>query len=53
MAESRLAIDQAPIVIALENHRSALIWRLVMARPEILAGLSALGFRSPYLDAIA
>lgn len=49
VAESRLAIDQAPIVVALENHRSGLIWRLVMARPEIRAGLAALGFSSPYL----
>jgi hypothetical protein len=48
-AASRLAIDQAPIVVSLENHRSGLIWRLVMARPEVRAGLSALGFRSPYL----
>ena len=48
-AESRLAIDQAPIVVALENHRSGLIWRLVMARPEVRAGLAALGFTSPYL----
>ena len=48
VAESRLAIDQGPIVIGLENHRSGLIWRLVMSRPEIQAGLKALGFRSPY-----
>ena len=53
VAESRLAIDQAPIVVSLENHRSGLIWRLVMARPEIRAGLSALEFRSPYLAASA
>lgn len=53
VAESRLAIDQAPIVVALENHRSGLLWRLFMARPEVRAGLSALGFRSPYLDATA
>ena len=51
VAESRLAIDQAPIVVALENHRSGLIWRLVMARPEIQAGLRALGFASPHLTA--
>ncbi len=49
VAESCLAIDQAPIVIALENHRSGLLWRLVMARPEVRRGLAALGFRSPYL----
>jgi hypothetical protein len=53
VAGSRLAIDQAPIVVSLENHRSGLIWRLVMRRPEIRAGLSALGFCSPYLAAIA
>lgn len=53
VADSRLAIDQAPIVVSLENHRSGLIWRLVMARPEVRAGLSALGFRSPYLAASA
>lgn len=53
VAESRLAIDQGPIVVALENHRSGLIWKLVMARPEVRSGLAALGFRSPYLDASA
>lgn len=50
-AESRLAIDQAPIVIALENHRSGLLWRRFMARPQVQAGLRALGFTSPYLAA--
>ncbi|MFT4012225.1 MAG: glucoamylase family protein [Paracoccus sp. (in: a-proteobacteria)] len=53
VAESRLAIDQAPIVIGLENHRSGLIWRLVSGRPEIRRGLSALGFSAPYLDPVA
>ena len=51
VAEARLAIDQAPIVIGLENHRSGLIWRLVSARPEVRRGLTALGFRAPYLPA--
>ena len=50
VAESRLAIDQAPIVIGLENHRSGLLWRLVSGRPEIRRGLRALGFAAPYLD---
>lgn len=48
VAESRLAIDQAPIVVGLENHRSGLVWRLGMARPEIRRGLRALGFASPH-----
>jgi hypothetical protein len=51
VAESQLANNQGPIVAALENHRSGLIWRLVMARPEVRSGLSALGFSSPYLAA--
>ena len=50
VAESRLAIDQAPIVIGLENHRSGLIWQLVSGRPEIRRGLARLGFRAPYLE---
>ena len=51
VAESRLAIDQAPIVIGLENHRSGLVWRLVSGRPEVRRGLTALGFTAPWLDA--
>ncbi|MFC3169451.1 glucoamylase family protein [Paracoccus fontiphilus] len=50
VAESRLAIDQAPIVMGLENRRSGLLWRLVSGRPEIRRGLRALGFAAPYLD---
>jgi hypothetical protein len=53
VAESRLAIDQGPIVAALENHRSGLIWRLVMSRPEVREGLRALGFSSAWLSAVA
>lgn len=53
VAKSRLAIDQGPIVVGLENHRSGLLWRLGMARPEIRDGLTALGFASPYLAPIA
>lgn len=50
VAESRLAIDQAPIVIGLENYRSGLIWRLVSGRPEIRRGLLSLGFKAPWLQ---
>ncbi|RBO51897.1 beta-glucosidase [Rhodovulum sp. BSW8] len=53
VAESRLAIDQGPIVVGLENHRSGLIWRLVSGRPEIRRGLLRLGCSAPYLAASA
>ncbi len=50
-ARTILAIDQGPIVVMIENHRSALLWKLFMRVPEIQAGLRRLGFTSPWLDA--
>lgn len=50
-AQSHLAIDQGPIVVMIENARSGLLWRLFMSCPEVLRGLSRLGFRSPHLAA--
>ena len=44
VAEGHLAIDQGPIVVMIENHRSALLWRLFMSCPEIRRGLDRLGF---------
>lgn len=48
-AEASLAIDQGPILIMIENYRTGLLWRLMMSCPEILSGLSGLGFTSPWL----
>lgn len=39
-----LAIDQGPIVVMIENYRSALLWNLFMSSPEIRTGLGKLGF---------
>lgn len=39
-----LAIDQGPIVVMIENYRSALLWNLFMSSPEIRTGLEKLGF---------
>lgn len=47
-ASSHLAIDQGPIVVMIENHRSGLLWKLFMSCPEVQAGLKALGFTSPH-----
>ncbi len=43
-ARSYLAIDQGPIILMLENHRSALLWNLFMQDQEVTEGLDALGF---------
>lgn len=44
-----LAIDQGPIVVMMENHRSNLLWNLFMSCPEVKDGLRKLGFDSPHL----
>jgi hypothetical protein len=49
-ADTYLAIDQGPIVVMLENHRSGLLWKLFMSVPEVQQGLRRLGFTSPWLE---
>jgi hypothetical protein len=39
-----LAIDQGPIVVMMENHRTGLLWKLFMSAPEVQTGLKKLGF---------
>ena len=48
-ATSALAIDQGPIIIMIENHRSKLLWNLFMSAPEVKTGMKNLGFASPNL----
>ncbi|HEU5290680.1 MAG TPA: glucoamylase family protein [Cyclobacteriaceae bacterium] len=39
-----LAIDQGPIPVMIENHRTGLLWKLFMNAPEVKSGLDKLGF---------
>lgn len=48
-ANSFLAIDQGPIIVMIENHRSGLLWNLFTSCPEVKAGMTKLGFTAPYL----
>lgn len=43
-ANSYLAIDQGPVVLMIENHRSGLLWNLFMQAPEVQTALEDLGF---------
>jgi hypothetical protein len=52
-ANTWLAIDQGPIVVMIENHRTALLWKLFMSIPEVQLGLKRLDFSSPWLDGSA
>lgn len=45
-----LAIDQGPIVVMIENHRTGLLWELFMSSPEVQEGLEKLDFQSPHLE---
>jgi len=48
-ATSTLAIDQGPVIVMIENHRSGLLWDLFMSCPEVKTGMTALGFQGPNL----
>ncbi|WP_044101912.1 glucoamylase family protein [Neolewinella persica] len=45
-----LGIDQGPIVIQLENHRSGLVWELMKKSPYIRKGLERAGFTGGWLE---
>lgn len=40
-----MGLDQAPIVVMVENYRSGLIWKLFMSNPEIQPMLNKIGFQ--------
>ena len=40
-----MGLNQAPIVVMIENHRTGLVWDRFMANPEIAPALEAIGFR--------
>lgn len=44
----RLAIDQGPEMVMIENYRSGLLWNLFMSCPEVQQGMKNLGFTSPH-----
>ncbi len=44
-ADQQLAINQGPIILMIENHRSGLLWDLLMNDTEVKRGLAQLGFQ--------
>ena len=46
-----LGIDQGPILIQIENHRSGLVWDLMKRNKYIRRGLKKAGFQGGWLDA--
>ena len=51
VSSEHYAIDQGPVVLMIENHRSELVWRLMKSCPYIVDGLRAAGFTGGWLAA--
>jgi hypothetical protein len=41
-----MGLNQAPMVVMIENYRSGLVWKNFMANPEIQPALKSIGFRA-------
>jgi hypothetical protein len=44
VADITMGLDQAPIIVMIENYRSGLVWKNFMGNPEIPGMLKAIGF---------
>jgi hypothetical protein len=44
--EVYMGLNQAQIVVGIENHRTGLVWRSFMSNPEIAPALAAIGFQA-------
>ncbi|HEU5050825.1 MAG TPA: glucoamylase family protein [Gemmatimonadales bacterium] len=45
-----LGIDQGPILLMAENHRTGLVWKYMRRHPAIVRGLRRAGFTGGWLD---
>ena len=45
-----LGIDQGPIVIQIENHRSDIVWKAMRGEPNLTRGLKRAGFTGGWLE---
>lgn len=45
-----LGIDQGPIVLMIENHRTGLIWEVMKKNDHLVRGLCRMGFAGGWLD---
>lgn len=50
--EDYIGIDQGPIVLMIENHRSQLVWNVMRKNPHIRRGLQRAGFTGGWLTPV-
>jgi hypothetical protein len=53
VAADHIGINQGPIGLMIENHRSGFVWTLMAKSPYIVEGLRRAGFRGGWLDRAA
>nr|MBA3671695.1 hypothetical protein [Gemmatimonadaceae bacterium] len=51
VSQGYYAIDQGPVVLMIENHRSEFVWKLMRTCPYVVDGLRAAGFEGGWLSA--
>ncbi len=49
-AQDQLGIDQGPILVMIENHRTGLVWDTMKRNPHIIRGLRRAGFQGGWLE---
>jgi hypothetical protein len=49
ISHSHFALDQGPVILMIENHRSELSWRLMRGCPYVIQGLRRAGFSGGWL----
>src|SRR5688572_23275703 len=49
ISDNHFALDQGPVILMIENHRSELIWRLMRSCPYVVMGLRRAGFAGGWL----
>ncbi|WP_412070441.1 glucoamylase family protein [Rubrivirga sp. IMCC43871] len=53
VSEHHYALNQGPIVLAVENHRSGLVWDLMRTVGPLAVGLQRCGFEGGWLDGVS
>ncbi|WP_246682470.1 glucoamylase family protein [Mesorhizobium sp. B3-2-1] len=52
VAPDHLGLNQGPIVLMVENHRSDFLWRLMRGCKHVVRGLRGAGFRGGWLETV-
>ncbi|MGE6744206.1 glucoamylase family protein [Allorhizobium pseudoryzae] len=52
VAPEHIGINQGPIALMIDNHRSRFLWEIARSAPNIVDGLRRAGFTGGWLDGV-